>query len=289
MKKIPILLFFSLILFTSYSCSDNEEGGSDDQPLEAETILNVSYGSNPQQVYDLYLPANRNTTDTKVVFLIHGGGWTGGDKNDMMAFVQYIQTHHHDKAIVNVNYVLADETHYAFPNQFNDIRAIVQKLTSEREELHINPTFGMVGVSAGAHLAMMHDSKFDNGNQVVFVADIVGPTDFNDPFYVDNFPIEEHLNQLVDQNAYPAGTDFLTELSPISHVGNSTSPTCMFYGTVDPLVPEENGENMKLKLDQNGTQNDLRIYEGSHGNDWSAEAYAELQTIIDSYITTYLE
>ena len=289
MKKFQIL-FYSFLLLSISSCSSNDdEGGSENPALEAETRMNVAYGSNPQQVYDLYLPANRNTSDTKLVFLIHGGGWTGGDKNDMIAFVQYIQANHPDKAIVNVNYVLADETHFAFPNQFNDIQAIVQKLTSEREELQINPTFGMIGTSAGAHLAMMHDSKFDNGNQVVFVADIVGPTDFNDPFYVDNFPIEEHLNQLVDQNAYPAGTDFLTELSPITHVGNMTSPTCMFYGTVDPLVPEENGENMKLKLDQNGIQNDLRIYEGSHGNDWSVEAYTELQTIIDSYITTYLD
>lgn len=286
MKKY---LFFSVLYVLSLvSCSSDDSSPIDNTPLEAETRLNVSYGSNPQQVYDLYLPAGRTTTDTKVIMLIHGGGWTSGDKSDMSASVAFLQTLHPGHAIVNVNYVLADAQNPAFPNQFLDIKSIVSKLTAESVELQIKPEFGMVGTSAGAHIAMMYDYKYDTNNQVKFVANIVGPSDFTDPFFVDNFPIEPIIDQLVDEDAYPVGTNFLEELSPVFHVSAIASPTCMFYGNEDPLVPEENGTTLKVKLDANGVENTLRIYNGGHGNDWSNVDLLEAQGIINEYISEYL-
>lgn len=280
-------IFFSfLILWTISSCS-SDDSSENQPPLEAEARLNVSYGNHPQQTYDLYLPAGRTTNDTKVIVLIHGGGWTSGDKTDMNSTVTYLQFFHPDYAIVNVNYVLADSENYAFPNQFEDIQTIVQKLTTEKNELHIKPEFGMVGASAGAHLAMMYDYKYDTMDQVKFVADIVGPSDFTDPFFEENFPIAPILAQLVDPSAYPSGTDLLKELSPLFHVSANSSPTCMFYGTEDPLVPASNGINLQLRLDQFGIDNTLRVYNGGHGN-WSNTDLAEAQDIISNYITVYL-
>ncbi len=287
MKKIPFIFYFFLFLVTN-SCSENDEGGSQDMPLEAETLLNVSYGSDTQQVYDLYLPSGRNAVDTKIIMLIHGGGWTSGDKNDMNSTVTYLQSMYPEYAVANVNYILADADHYAFPNQFLDIQSIIHKITSESQELHIKPEFGMIGVSAGAHLAMMYDYKFDTSNQVKFVANIVGPSDFNDPFYEENFDIPTIIQTLTDPNAYPAGTDFLTELSPVSHVSTASSPTCMFYGNEDPLVPESNGTSLESKLNQFGVENTLRIYQGGHGDNWSFEDVTEMQQIIGDYIEEYL-
>ena len=36
---------------------------------------------------DIYLPANRSVTATKVIIMIHGGGWTGGDKADFNVMI----------------------------------------------------------------------------------------------------------------------------------------------------------------------------------------------------------
>ncbi|MBK7289651.1 MAG: hypothetical protein IPI78_05040 [Chitinophagaceae bacterium] len=47
-----------------------------------KNMLNVAYGTDAQQKMDIYLPANRTATNTKVLILIHGGGWTSGDKTD---------------------------------------------------------------------------------------------------------------------------------------------------------------------------------------------------------------
>ena len=287
MKKLPFIFYFFLFLVTN-SCSENDEGGSQDMPLEAETLLNVSYGPNPQQVYDLYLPSGRNATDTKIIMLIHGGGWTEGDKNDMNGTVALLQSLYPEYAIANVNYVLADADHYAFPNQFLDIQAIVNKITSEHQGLHIKPEFGMIGVSAGAHIAMMYDYQYDVQDQVKFVANIVGPSDFNDPFYDENFDIPTLIQILADPDFYPNGTDILTELSPVSHVSTASSPTCMFYGNDDPLVPESNGTTLESKLNQFGVENTLRIYQGGHGDNWSFEDVTDMQQIIGDYIEEYL-
>ena len=288
MKKLPFIFYFFLFTFATNSCSENDEGDAQDTPLEAQVHLNVSYGSYPQQVYDLYLPANRTENDTKVLFLIHGGGWTEGEKNDMNGTVALLQSLYPEYAIVNVNYVLANLEQYAFPNQFLDIQTILNKITSESQELHIKPEFGMIGVSAGAHIAMMYDYQYDVQDQVKFVADIVGPSDFNDPFYDENFDIPTLIQILADPDFYPNGTDILTELSPVSHVSTASSPTCMFYGNEDPLVPESNGTSLESKLNQFGVENTLRIYQGGHGDNWSFEDVTEMQQIIGDYIEEYL-
>ena len=122
MKKFLFLLVVSIFVGTSLiSCDSDNDDTSEIQnllPLEAETFLEVSYGTHSEQVYDLYLPANRSNTKTKVIILVHGGGWSGGDKEDMDGFVTLVQENHPDHAVVNVNYVLATATTKAFPNQF---------------------------------------------------------------------------------------------------------------------------------------------------------------------------
>lgn len=287
MKKLLIILFIFGIQSLYISCSkDNDNDPS--PPLTEETILNVSYGNNAQQKYDLYLPANRSTEKTKVIILIHGGGWTSGDKADMDYIIPALKLNHPGHAIVNINYVLADAQTPAFPNQFEDVEAVINKLSDEKNELHIKPEFAMIGASAGAHLALMYDAVYDENNKVKMVADIVGPTDFTDPFYSENPNFGILLNALVDESAYPSGTDFAVAVSPALQISNTTSPTLLFYGNTDPLVPLSNGETLNEALNLAEIDHNFTVYEGGHG-DWSATDFEDLQSQISTYIDTYLE
>ena len=311
---ILVGISFFLLLFTSCSSSDDivinveqqqqeevitDPGPDDDdmddmddnnsEPLEALVLTDVSYGDNAQQVYDLYLPEGRLATKTKVVVIIHGGGWTSGDKDDMAAFVQYFSENHPDHAILNLNYVLAQITGpAAFPNQYQDVEAAINQIIAQSDELQVLPEFGFLGASAGAHLAMMYDYTYDTDDLVKFVINIVGPSDFTDPFFADdpNFPLA--LSLLVDESQFPAGTDFAVANSPALVASASSSPTLLFYGDQDPIVPLSNGQTLADNLDLLNLEHAFTIYEGGHGDDWSDADLIDLGIQTGNYVNTYL-
>lgn len=288
MKNRLLYLLFIATFFSVVSCS-SDDAAIVDQPevLVAKSILNVPYGSDPQQVYDIYLPEGRTSETTKVLILIHGGGWIGGDKTDMASYVPTLQEKNPGYAIVNMNYVLATTSQPAFPNQILDVGRVIDQLTSNKEELHISPEFGLIGASAGAHLALMYDYVHDTDDQVKMVCDIVGPTDFSHPFYVENYPnFDLLISVLVDESAYPEGADYIELLSPAMHVSSASSPTILFYGNQDPLVPLANGTLLNAELDTAGIPHSFTVYDGGHAN-WDTASFTDLETKLSAFIAEY--
>ncbi len=295
MKKLFYLLI--LIISTSFfitSCTSDDVTNDDEviieEPLTAETILNVSYGENSQQVYDIYLPAGRSSNKTKIIVLVHGGGWTSGDKADMEHFIESIQLFLPNHAIININYILGDTNPPfipAFPNQFLDVRLVINQLTEQKEDLQILPEFGLIGTSAGAHISLMYDSVYDTHDVVKMVVDIVGPTNFTDPFYSENPLFNLALSALVDESAYPIGTNYAEVTSPALQVSSDTSPTILFYGNQDPLVPLSNGDLLKANLSEASVTNSYTVYDGGHG-DWDEASLIDLQLQLIDFIETHL-
>jgi len=76
MKIGLFILATTLVLF---SCQKDKMADPLPIPVAEKTELNVSYGTDASQKMDIYLPAGRITTTTKVIILIHGGGWNQGD------------------------------------------------------------------------------------------------------------------------------------------------------------------------------------------------------------------
>jgi len=175
--KTPHFFLLVILLTGVFSCS-NESTTTPQiiiEPLPASQQLNVSYGNHPRQVYDLYLPENR-TLDTKVLILIHGGGWTSGSKETMNPFKDFLRGDLPDVAVVNINYRLATPDNPPFPMQIDDITAMVNHLKTNQNEYQISDQFGFIGVSAGAHLSMLWSYANDFDNNVNMVCSIVGPT-----------------------------------------------------------------------------------------------------------------
>ncbi|MEI9944726.1 MAG: alpha/beta hydrolase [Chitinophagaceae bacterium] len=103
-----------VISFLIASCVKENTGTSG---TDAVSYTNVTYGSDARQKMDIYLPAGRTTSNTKVIVLIHGGGWTEGDKADFAPFISLIQEKLAGYAIFNINYRLSASGSNIFPHR----------------------------------------------------------------------------------------------------------------------------------------------------------------------------
>lgn len=292
MKHLLHLSRNLLLLIIFHSCSTNDDTiltKSADENNIPISFLNVSYGSDEAQVYDLYLPANRSADFTKVLVFIHGGGWIQGDKTDMQAYIPLLQENHPQHAIVNINYRLAQPTKLlpAFPNQFLDLKQALEQLYKDADDLGIKPEFGLIGVSAGAHLALQYDNVYDNLDLVKLVCSIVGPTNLTDPFYSENPSFVLAMEFLIDKSAYPESSDYALAVSPAYLVGQHSSATILFYGEDDDLVPISNGTFLQEQLDNAGVINSFTTYEGGHGN-WEDRVHTNLQLQLKDFIDIHL-
>lgn len=286
MKKISLhFLFVISILLVSFSCSEDSETTTESQntTIEATQSLNVSYGNDSMQVYDIYLPENRNE-DTKVIILVHGGAWTSGDKADMNPYKDLSQLELPDYAIVNINYRLASQGVSPFPMQLNDISAVINHLKANKNEYIISEDYAFVGVSAGAHLSMLWSYDYDTENNINMVASIVGPTNLADPAYTNNPQLQ--IDQLMLFFGVTPTTTFLESYSPLHKVQSTAPPTVLFYGGMDPLIPNSQGVDLEARLTELSVIHQFTFYP-NEGHGWIGANLLDTWTKLKAFIQTH--
>lgn len=84
-----LFLFLLGIPFALLCCK--KEASTSGPGTPAVSYTNMAYGSDARQVMDIFLPEGRSVEHTKTILIIHGGGWTGGDKSDMAEAVAYLK------------------------------------------------------------------------------------------------------------------------------------------------------------------------------------------------------
>ena len=99
-----LLIAFIFLFVSATSCTkESDQGSQNNGTLRDTTILNVSYGLDTYNLYDLYLPEGRDS-NTPVVLIIHGGAWKAGQKEDMNSYVKQLRNSWPEAAVVNMNY-----------------------------------------------------------------------------------------------------------------------------------------------------------------------------------------
>ncbi len=287
MKNLKHHFLNLILIITLGSCSNGaaekeDINGSDIKEYHEE--LNISYGSDTNQKFDLYLPENRNL-DTKTIILVHGGGWTSGDKSDMNPIKNLLRQDFPNLAIANINYRLADANNQAYPMQIEDITTVVNYLKNNKAKYIISENIGFIGTSAGAHLSLLWSYAFDNENNTDMVCSIVGPTNFTDPAYLNNTNAE--LQGMLDLFGIDPTTSFLEEASPFHRVTASAPPTILFYGGKDPLIPTTQGTDLRDKLDNLGVVNQFTLYPDA-GHGWIGLELIDTWTKLKVFINTHL-
>ncbi|MEO6838612.1 MAG: alpha/beta hydrolase [Ginsengibacter sp.] len=291
-KKPVTIKWISLILFTTLlinvSCNKNSPGKNNSvyDPSISYSLQNISYGSNSQQIMDIYLPANRKSSSTKVFVLIHGGGWSAGDKTDLTDVFNNLKSNYPNDAIININYQLGTTASPGYPKQINDIKAALSGI--QQQKYNLSSQYFLFGVSAGAHLAMLYGYAFDAGHQVKAICNTVGPADLTDTSYTNNnlayMPV---LEGLVGNVLYAQNPGLYAEVSPVKHITSSSPPTISFYGDTDPLIPSTQMGLLKKALDDNGVYNEATMYAGAgHGN-WNTAQSQDYALKIVNFINSH--
>lgn len=198
--------------------------------------------------YDLYLPANADADkDYSLIFYIHGGGFTGGNKADGKYWCPYYAS----KGIVavSVNYTLSKGDGVANLNtMFEELRNTVQAVKDECAERGYNITeMATTGGSAGGCLAMLLAYREPEASPipVKFVFEQTGPASFEPDGWghTEDAGRAEFVSLMtgIKFTAADVGTEAyqkaIDEISPAALVNSSTVPTIIAYGPRDNVVP----------------------------------------------------
>lgn len=226
-------------------------------------------GPDRQEKGDLYPPAVvPEGKRFPAVVIIHGGGWSGGDKGAAREINIGTNLARNGYVGFSINYVLAKSKHPTWPQNLYDCKTAVRWLRKNAERLHIDTDhIGAIGGSAGGHLAAMLaltgaeaglDPPGPYGEyscRVQAAVDLYGPADLTD------WPAGKGLSML------PGTREEKPELyrlaSPVNQARRTAAPLLILHGTADGTVPVEQSQRLADALKKAGAEQQLLVIEGA--------------------------
>jgi acetyl esterase/lipase len=281
------LLFAAYILILISSCQKEVPPLPDPYDASRDTVIvNEAYGADAFQKMDVYLPKGRGKA-TKVVCLLHGGAWTVGDKSDLTAFMIELNKQFPEVALINANYRLASAGANQHPAQMEDIKKMLDYISTQANTWHIGTTFALGGASAGGHLSMLYAYGNDAAKRIKTVISIVGPANFLDPYYLTNPLFAAYANVYLGKTIAqdPA---LYKEASPAQIVKAGAPPTFMAYAGLDLLVPESNAIFLRSQLDTLKVVNSYNFYPMEQ-HDMSPAAIADFMPKMVTFLKANLK
>lgn len=260
-RSLPILGFAFILFFTA--CSTDPD--TDPDFLIAKDLLNESYGTDPKQNMDVYLPAGRTQAETPLLIYIHGGAWIDGDKSEFLQVKSILESEFPGYAFVSLNYRLFDfaSATNGILDQEQDIIAAFNYIESQLSAWNISDDFIISGASAGGHLALLHAYKNNTSNLKAAVI-FFPPTDL-ETFYSFNNITSLLLTALLGGTPSTASLAY-SESSPATHVDPLDVPTIFFHGDLDAVVPISQSQLLKQKLEDQKVRHQFTIVQGQgHG------------------------
>lgn len=237
--------------------------------IPVETFINVSYGTDSKQKMDIYLPANRSIDSTKLIVVIHGGGWNGGDKSDFAAYITELQKRLPGYAFANINYRLCNLNSgiNRFPTQENDVKNAIEFLTGKSIEYKVSQKIALLGASAGGHLALLEGYKNAKPDKVKAIISFFGPSDLTELYNHPGNPGIPLLLTAVTGTTPSQNKVLYQQSSPVHFISAQSPPTLLLQGGRDVLVPENQSVLLKNKLQSLGVAHEY-VYYPNEGHGW---------------------
>ncbi|NUQ61784.1 MAG: alpha/beta hydrolase [Pirellulales bacterium] len=246
-------------------------------PRLSATFKDVPYSdADPAQKMDVYLA--ESDAPLPAMIFIHGGGWRGGSKNAVPAWLLNA-VREGWLSVVAVEYRFTNVAPH--PAQVNDCLRAIQFVRHNAGKWKIDPKrIGVTGGSAGAHLSLwvaLHDDAADpsakdpvarQSSRVACAVGFAGPTDWSLLERLEHkHPAYRQL--LGYEPGTPAGemdSKAKADVSPISFASKDDPPVMQVHGDKDDIVPIEHARNLDERLKGAGVKTELVVIEGAnHG------------------------
>ena len=240
---------------------------------------------------DLYLPAESSGSRRPAVVIIHGGGWTGGDKAAAREF--NIGTNLALKGYVgmSINYLLSTGGKVTWPQNLHDCKTAVRWLRKNADRLQIDTDhIGVIGGSAGGHLTAM-------------VA-LTGPADGLDPdgpygefscrvqCAVDMYGPAELLGSrdiAMLGKTHTEAPALYRAASPVSYADGGDPPILILHGTADTTVDVKQSEILATALKAAGVSHELVIIPDAPHTFHLQPAQRDLRPVVLGFFDRYLK
>jgi len=160
---------------------------------------------------------------------------------------------------------------YHHPIEMQDAQRAIRFVRARAQELGVRPDrIGMMGFSAGGHLASTVATHFDGGNPAA--TDPIDRVGSRPDFVVLAYPVISMTAEYMHKGSVTAllgehpDRKLAQQMSTELQVTRDTPPTFLFTTSADTAVPAENSIAFYLALHKAGVPAELHVFEGGpHG------------------------
>ena len=241
-KMLAMLLTLMLMLQTMFGLFGQKY----------DVYENIRYGEAERELVTVYVPKSApDREENGCILFIHGGSWTGGEKEDMAPLCKKLAMKGYITATMSYSLCGNPEgtTVYTMLDEITGCIAAIKDFSDEKE---LNVTkMATSGYSAGGHISMLYSYSRPEESPVelVFTANRVGPSDLTYEAWAD---ASYHLTSMLtgvpitDEMKENGEADRLAEeISPVCYVDENTMPSLFAYAGNDPIVTKGNREAME--------------------------------------------
>jgi len=245
---------------------------------------------------DLYLPATAAPGQRfPAVVIIHGGGWTGGDKGAAREINIGTNLAAHGYVGFSINYVLATRDHPTWPQNLYDCKTAVRWLRKNADRLQIDAShIGVIGGSAGGHLAAMvaltgPESKLDpDGPYGEYSCRVQAAVDLYGPAELMTWP--PNTSRLPIFSETKAQRPELYRLaSPGTHADKNDPPLLILHGTADGTVAVEQSQALATAMKRAGASHELIIIDGAPHSFHLQPTQRDLRPVVLGFFDRHLK